>query len=267
MAKSGERRMVFDTRGRRKHVIRVVYAILALLMGASLFLVVGPVSVGNLLGGGSSSSNAAAQFEEQAERLERKLAKSPEDTDLMTGLIRARINAGQQLVAVSSTGETALTVESVQQFQKASDAWSKYLKTTKEPAASTAQLMSPVLFALGETASSNAEIEANVKAAAQAQQIVADQRPTLNSVSTLAFYKLYAFDYAGAKKVGEEAAKLTNTKFERENLENQLEENEKRAREFQKGIAAANKLNQKAAKEGAVENPLSGASGGSPLSP
>ena len=39
----GERRMLFDIRGRRKHVVRVVYAILAILMGASLFLVVGPV--------------------------------------------------------------------------------------------------------------------------------------------------------------------------------------------------------------------------------
>ncbi len=42
----GERRMLFDIRGRRKHVVRVVYAILALLMGASLFLVVGPFNIG-----------------------------------------------------------------------------------------------------------------------------------------------------------------------------------------------------------------------------
>ena len=50
MASGGERRMVFDTRGRRKHVVRVVYAILAVLMGASLFLVVGPINIGSLLG-------------------------------------------------------------------------------------------------------------------------------------------------------------------------------------------------------------------------
>jgi len=39
----GERRMLFDIRGRRKNVVKVVYAILAVMMGASLFLVVGPV--------------------------------------------------------------------------------------------------------------------------------------------------------------------------------------------------------------------------------
>ena len=50
-AKDGERRMLFDIRGRRKHVLRVVYAILALLMGGSLFLVVGPFNLAELIGG------------------------------------------------------------------------------------------------------------------------------------------------------------------------------------------------------------------------
>ncbi len=40
--KDGERRMVFDTGGRRKDVVKVVYAVLAVLMGLSLLLVVGP---------------------------------------------------------------------------------------------------------------------------------------------------------------------------------------------------------------------------------
>ena len=34
--------MVFDTGGRRRGVVKVVYAILAVLMGFSLLLVVGP---------------------------------------------------------------------------------------------------------------------------------------------------------------------------------------------------------------------------------
>ena len=68
MASSGgERRLVFDTRGKRKHVVRVVYAILALLMGGSLFLVVGPVNIGSLVGGGGTTE-AAKVLQEQAER-------------------------------------------------------------------------------------------------------------------------------------------------------------------------------------------------------
>ena len=71
MAEGGERRMLFDIRGRRKHVVRVVYAILALLMGASLFLVVGPFNIGNLINSGSSANSTAKVLDEQAERIER----------------------------------------------------------------------------------------------------------------------------------------------------------------------------------------------------
>ena len=48
MASSDEHRMVFDIRGKRRHVVKFVYAILAILMGASLFLVTGAVSLGSL---------------------------------------------------------------------------------------------------------------------------------------------------------------------------------------------------------------------------
>ena len=78
MASGGERRMLFDIRGKRKHVVRVVYAILALLMGASLFLVVGPVNIGSLLGNSNTATETTKIFEERAERLERELRKDPE---------------------------------------------------------------------------------------------------------------------------------------------------------------------------------------------
>jgi hypothetical protein len=271
MASGGkEHRMVFDIRGRRKHVVKVVYAVLAVLMGASLFLVVGPVNLGGLLGNGSSSSSAAAQFEEQAERLERKLAKTPEDPDLLTGLVRARIFAGNQLVSVNpSTGETLPTIASVQQLSKASQAWSEYLKTTKDPAPGTAQLVAPALVTLAQTSRSNPEVAANINAAAEAQQIVAEQRPTLNSLSTFAFYEMYTFDFAAAEKAGDEAMKLANTKFERENLENQLKETEKRAHEFQKQLKTeakeAKKGGGKPAEKESLENPLGGFGTNSPL--
>jgi hypothetical protein len=73
----GERRMLFDIRGRRKHVIRVVYAILALLMGTSLFLVVGPVNIGQLLGNSTTTSNSTGIFDEEAERIEERLRGRP----------------------------------------------------------------------------------------------------------------------------------------------------------------------------------------------
>src|SRR5690242_9068207 len=202
MASGGgkERRMVFDIRGRRRVAVKVVYAVLAVLMGASLFLVVGPVNLGEIFNqNGSSTSEAAKQFEQQAQRIERKLAKDPENTQLLVDLTRSRVTAGNNLVEVSAQGGKQFSPAAVQQLQKASQSWSEYLDATKRPDAGLALLMAPTFFTLAEL-SSGLEIMDNLKAAVHAQEIVAKQRPTLNSLSTLAIYKTFTFEYAAAKK-------------------------------------------------------------------
>lgn len=246
MASGGkERRMVFDIRGRRKHVVKFVYAILALLMGASLFLVVGPVNIGNLLGGSESASNSAVKiYDEQAERIEHKLKKSPEDEQLLLALTRARVQAGNAAVETNSAGESGYTEESVHEFQKASSAWSQYLKLTEDPSASTAQLMTQPLYFLATISRSTSEAESNINGAAEAQQIVAEKKPSLNSLSTAALYTLYTFDYKLANKYAKEAEKLATTKFARENFENLFEKTEKRAKEFEKQVNEANKASK-----------------------
>jgi hypothetical protein len=248
--KDGERRMVFDTGGRRRGVVKVVYAVLAVLMGLSLLLVVGPAPLQDIFGIENEASLASDQFEEQAERVELKLKKSPEDPDLLLTLTRARINAGNSLVEGNpQTGEIAYTPESVQQLQAASEAWSKYLKATDEPNPAAAQVAAQALFTLAQTARTGPESELNVRAAARAQDIVAKARPSLGSLSTLAIYRLYSFDYKGAAKAQKEAKPYANTKFERENLDNELEEIRKRAKEFEKQQADI----EKAAKKGRAE--------------
>jgi len=255
----GERRMVFDIRGRRKHVVKFVYAILALLMGASLFLVIGPFNIASLFGDSNAVSNAAKQFEEQATTIERKLEQEPKDAQLLLNLTRAQINAGNNLVEVNPETEAiAYTPASHQYLAEASETWSKYLKATDEPSASGAQVVAGALFTLAQTARTGGEAEANVRAAAQAQEIVAEQRPSLGSLSTLAIYRLYSFDYKGAKQAEKEALPYANTKFERENLGNELEQIEKRAREFEKQLQEIEKEAKKARANGeaGVANPL-----------
>jgi len=258
-ANDGERRMVFDIRGRRKHVVKFVYAILALLMGASLFLVIGPFNIANIFGGQNAVNNAASQLEDQAVAIERKLKKDPEDEQLLLNLTRARVSAGNALAVTNpETGGIALTPESRHQYELASETWSKYLKTTDEPSASGAQVASGALFGLAQTARTGGEAEANVRAAAEAQEIVANARPSLGSLSTLAIYRLYSFDYKGAKQAEKEALPYANTKFERENLGNELQQIEKRAHEFQKQIQQIEKEAKKAREKGepAIANPL-----------
>ena len=262
-----ERRMLFDIRGRRRNVVKVVYALLALLMGASLILLAGPGLFGG--GGGSSTSEAAKQLEEQAERIERKLAKSPEDANLLASLTRTRISAANAQSEVDpTTGEALLTIQSREEFEKASAAWSEYLKATDEPTAGIAQLITPALFSLAQTSRTTNEALDNITAASEAQKIVAEQRPSLGSLSTLALYTLFTGDYGAAEEAQKEAAKFANSKVERESLEKQFDEVRKRAKEFQKQIAASEKAAKTAGAAGgkeALQNPLGGLGGGSSL--
>lgn len=247
--------MVFDLRGRRKHVVRVVYAILAVLMGASLFLVVGPVNLGSLVGN-SSTGDASGALVEQAEKVQRKVRQEPGNPDLLAALTKARISAGNAMAEVNpETGAAEVTPEGRQQLELASEAWSRYLKASDEPKAGVAQAAAPMLFSLAQTARTGQEAELNVRAAARAQQIVAEQRPSLGSLSTLAIYQAFSFDFAAAKQSQKEAEKLANTKFERENVGNEIEQIEKRAHEFQKQLKASEKEARKAQKQGGGASP------------
>lgn len=252
-----ERRMVFDIRGRRKVAVKVVYAVLAVLMGLSLFLVTGTLNVGEIFGG-NSGGNPAGQFEENAEQIERKLKKEPENTDLLVGLTRTRVNAANSLYNIGPEETREITPEALQQLQMASDSWTRYLRATDEPAAGVAQVVAPNLIVLAQYARTVPEAQANVKAAAEAEKIVADQRPSLNSFTTLAFYEMILLHKAKAEELGKKAGKYANTKFERENIANEITRYEEIGNKFAELV----KNSEEAAKaEGAGKQALGGSPG------
>lgn len=264
---SKEHRMLFDIRGRRRHVVKVVYAILAVLMAASLFLVTGAINLNSILGTASSSGSATKSLEEQAERIEAKLAKSPEDEDVLLNLTRTRVNIANTMIT-NGAGESQDGVEEVkQQLALASEDWSKYLKVADEPSPGLAIQVQPALFQLAELSTSGPEAMENLLAANEAQEIVAEARPNLNSLSTLAINQAFIQEFKAAEQSLEEATKFASNKFQRESLENQFEEIEKNAREFGRNLeaeeAAAKSESTGGGKEGGG-NPLSGL-GGSPL--
>jgi hypothetical protein len=258
-----EHRMLFDIRGKRRNVVKVVYAILAVLMGLSLFLVTGIGNIGSLFDSGAETGAGAKIYEEQSARIERKLKKSPEDPELLLALTRAQLNTGNQLVEQTSAGQTVITTDSVKMYQRASETWSDYLKATKDPSPSGAQLIAPTFVTLAETSRGAGEFEENMQFAADAAAIVAQKRPSLNSLSTLAYYDYFAFDKQGAEKARNEAIALTNGKIERENVENQLDEYKKRAAEVEKQIKALEKANKKSGATGeeSLESPFGGFGG------
>ncbi|HKZ13994.1 MAG TPA: hypothetical protein VJL81_09140 [Solirubrobacterales bacterium] len=265
-----EHRMVFDIRGRRRHVVKAVYAILAVLMAASLFLVTGAINLNSILGTASSTSSATKSLEEQAERIEAKLVKTPEDEDLLLNLTRTRINVANTMITNGASGQSGAE-EVQQQLALASEDWSKYLKAAAEPSAGLAIQVAPALFQMAELSTTGEEALENLTAATEAQEIVAEQRPSLNSLSTLGIYQAFAQDFKAAEKSIEEAAKFANTKFERESLENKFEETKKQAKEFGQGVEAEKAAAQKNGKSNnagkeALEHPFNSLNNQSSLS-
>jgi len=257
--------MVFDIRGRRRHVVKVVYAILAVLMGLSLFLVTGALNIGSILGTSSSGESATQSLEDQATRIEAKLAKSPQDEDMLLNLTRTRINVANTMIT-NGAGESQEGVEEVkQELALASEDWSKYVDAAAEPSAGLAVQVSPALFQLAELSTTGEEALENIVAATEAQKIVAEARPSLNSLSTLGIYQAFAQEPKAAEKSIEEATKFAGTKFERESLENKFDEIKKNAKEFGQNLEAekaAAKSNKSGGKE-ALENPLNSLGGSS----
>ena len=257
--KDGERRMVFDTGGRRKSVVKVVYAILAVLMGLSLLLVVGPAPLQDLFGGGSTSNGAEpARRPGRADRTQtekgpgrpRAAAEPDPGADQRRQLAggdqpgnrRSRLHAG---VRPAAAGGERILVQVPEGDRR----------TELRPAPRRWRRRCSPWRRLART---GPEAELNVRAAADAQQIVADSRPSLGSLSTLAIYRSTPSTTTGQQRRASEAMPYANTKFERENLENELDQIEKRAHEFQKQLQEIEKEAKKARAEGkgSVSNPL-----------
>jgi hypothetical protein len=255
--------MVFDTRGKRKHVIRVVYAILAILMGASLFLVVGPVNIGSLIGNSSSTGNAAGVLHEQAERIEKRLAQNPDDEQLLLALTRARISAGNAQLEGLETAAPTVPESAHADYEAAEQSWNRYLKQAGgEPNASVAQLVAATFFRLAESGSrSVTEIQSNVTSAKTAQQIVADQQPNVGSLSSLAIYDYFDGDFAAGDEATKQAAARAPAKTEAKEIEKQLAEYRKRAKKFVTQLERFSKAQKEARKE-QLQNPLGGLGGG-----
>ncbi len=251
--------MLFDIRGRRRHVVRVVYAILALLMGASLFLVVGPFNIGNLVGN-SSTTDPNQVLDEQAERLERKLRAEPDSETLLAALTRARISAGNVLVEVSpETGAKIVSPEARQEFEQAAATWNRYLKQADSVSPSIAPLMATAFFTLAESSSGFEEAVTNVNEAAVAQNFAAEARPTVNSLTTLAIYEYFAGNF----KAGDEAARSAEAKApksEAKEVKQKMGQARVQGKAFEQQKQEVAKQEKKQGKE-SLQNPFGGLGG------
>jgi hypothetical protein len=265
LAKSGEHRMLFDLRGRRKRVIQVAYAVLAVLMGLSLFTVVGPVNLGDLFGtGGLSGGSSSDVFDQQAQRIERKLAKDPHDETLLATLTRTRYNAGNSLIEYDpATGAlTGIPTSALEELHKSGDAWRRYLKLNpQKPNANVAQLAAKALLYSASAATTAPDFTNNIKGAVGAQAIFAEARPNPNSYLTLAQYSFFAGDFARGDAAARKAQRLT-PKAQQTTVKQAVAQYRTQGEQIAKRIKAASKFNPAAGGKQALESPLGGLSGG-----
>jgi len=255
--------MLFDVRGRRRHVIRVVYAILALLMGASLFLVVGPFNIANLIGGGTTSETAKVLVE-RAERTEEKLLREPDNPALLLSLTRSRVAAGNAQTEIDpQTGAPLVDATALESFDKATEAWNRYLTQTEHPNPSGAQLMATTFFTLAQTSSGIEAIDESLANAARAQRIAAEAQPSVGTLTNLAIYEYFNGNFAGGNKAGKEAeAKAPASQVKQ--IEEQLAEYRQRGKSWENEKKRVAKLEKEQGKE-SLENPFGGFGGGSGL--
>ena len=246
----GEHRMLFDTRGKRRHVIRVVYAVLALLMGASLFLVVGPFNLGELAGGGGAG-DASEVFEDQIERIEGRLVENPQDEQLLLTLTRAQINSGNAKIEPVAAGETpTIDADARADFKAAEESWNRYLKLAgDEPSAAGAQIVALTFFRAAESSASVNEAVENVATATRAQRVAAEEQPSINSLSTLAIYQYFNGEFAAADKSAKQAAAEAGSKQEAKAVEKQLAQYRKNSQAFAKQKKELAKVQSQVSKE------------------
>lgn len=263
MASGGERRMLFDIRGRRKHVIRVVYAILAVLMGASLFLVVGPVNIGSLIGSSTSTGDATKLVDERAERLEAKLRKNPKDEAAQLALIRTRISAAQAAAGAENlTQGQPMGAKTREEFEAATAAWERYAEQAGAKASpTTAQLMATTYYSLAVNPGAPFdEAFENLVEAANVQEIYAKAKPSASSYTTLAIFQLLVGNFKDGEASQKQAEGLAATKQQRKEVAKTLNEAKKQGKQNLKAKKEVAKLEKGKGKE-SIENPLGGLGG------
>ena len=268
--------MIFDLKsGKRRRVVQVIFGFLAFVFFISFvgFGIGSEVSGGifDALGIGSNDSSSDSGFEQQIEDAETKLETDPEDRRALIDLVNYRLlsatDSEDGVQIDPATGAAQISAEARSDLSAALDAWERYLDTDPKPISPEGAIdvvqINDLLFraALG-TGDASAALTA-AEEAAEAGQIAADDRKTVNDYATLANY-LYI---AGKAKEGDAAAEQALAVSEESNREQFA----KALESYAKNGAALNKELQKRIKkgdaEGEIEDPFGALGGGSAAPP
>jgi len=211
--------MLFDLRGRgRRNTVKVIYVVLALLMGGGLVLFgIGGNTNGGLVDaitGAPSGDTGQQRFERQERQAEARLRANPKDEAANIALIRARV----QLAGVGDRYDqntNTYTAAGKAQLRRAVQAWNRYQALDPKASDEQARVASVMVNAF---ASLN-----NLAGATSAQEIVAEARNTAGAYSNLAVLAYQAGQTRKGDLAGQKALSLTDKDL-RASLKSQLDQ-------------------------------------------
>jgi hypothetical protein len=236
--------VLFDLRGKRKRVVQVSYAALAVLfllgfVGFGIGVGGGPGGIFDALGltNNSSTGSGTSQFQDQIDAAQAKLAKNPNDTDALLKLADNEYLLGKEGVSVDqSTGQISITNDAHTDLGQAADAWSKYLRVNKgKPDVKTAFDMVNVYVILNDA-----------DGAAKTQAIIAQDQPSAQAYGQLAFFQYAGGDIKGGDASRDKALSLASG-AQKKQLESTLNQERKTGLKVQK---AQQQVKQQAQKQG-----------------
>ena len=269
--------MLFDLgTGKKKRFIQVIYGLLALLflVGFVGFGIGGEVGSGGIadIFTGNSSQIEETQFSEDADEIEKELEAQPRNEELLIELISTRYSAGNALLQTDSeTGLPVITEQAEQEYEKAADAWDRYVALNPQQVNTSATTFAVQTFTvLAQNASSETEADTNWAAAAEAQDMLVKRRPTLGNFSNLAFYAYASLDFKRGDAAAERASALAANPGARKRIERQLANYRKQAKAYEAQRRQQEQQENQGDDNGAPEvpeNPFSEVGGGSGLTP
>lgn len=259
--------MLFDLQGKRKNVIRVIYAFLALLLGGGLVLLgIGGDASGGLLNavglGSDGTTDADPALERQIDSANDRLAENPEDAAALLILARTQYLIGNNALETDEEGQPIFTEEALEGYEAGGDAWQRYLETKPEKVDDgVASLMVRLYESLAFSESSPSLLEQHIANAYEAAQIVAEARPSLGTNVTLAQWAYLSADTKAGDQARKAALAEAADSTTKQQVNQQLDAYESQGKQVEKQLAKS------AADPEELKDPLSGLGGTTPALP
>jgi hypothetical protein len=251
--------MLFDLSGKRRRLVQVSFATLALLflvgfLGFGIGVGGGPGGIFDALGISNSGGGGSGtdQINSEIDAANEKLAKNPNDTKALLKLAQNEFLLAKSGVETDPTTGAPVSIsnEAHTDLGDAADAWQKYLKVNKgKPDVTAAFDMINVYILLNDA-----------DGAAQAQSIIAEEQPSAQAYGQLAYFEYLGGDVKGGDAARDKAFSLASNS-QRKALEPQLAQRRKQGIKIQKAQEQAKKKAGNAATtpgSNPLQNPFGG---------